>query len=100
MRFTFKLVQVNLSHMLCPAILDPFEGLNYRLWGTLHQMLLVPLLYKLFCISADFLFTKFPLTRVKPSLNSVLVNNIPKKNEVCEPLAASQGCENGRRYCN
>ncbi|KOC65216.1 Transmembrane protein 164 [Habropoda laboriosa] len=70
-------IQVNLSHMLCAAILDPFEGQNYRLWVLVHQALLCPLLCKLFCYGSDFFLTKFPPTKVKPSLECVL----PKKNK-------------------
>lgn len=33
--------------MLCPAILDPFEGSNYRLFAVVHQSMLCPLLCKL-----------------------------------------------------
>lgn len=45
--------QVNLNHMLCPAILDPFEGANFRLFAVVHQSMLCPLLCKLtshFCV--------------------------------------------------
>jgi len=45
---------VNLSHMLCAAILDPFEGQNYRIWATIHQAILCPTLCKLFCYGSDF----------------------------------------------
>ncbi|XP_014235600.1 transmembrane protein 164 [Trichogramma pretiosum] len=79
------LVQVNLSHMLCPAILDPFDGQNYRLWATTHQFLLIPILYKLFCISAQYLFTKFPLTRVNSEFSIIDVSAVKKSvdnNEV------------------
>ncbi|XP_076681371.1 transmembrane protein 164 [Andrena cerasifolii] len=71
-------IQVNLSHMLCAAVLDPFEGPNYRLWVLLHQAILCPLLSKLFCYASDFFLTKFPPTRVKSSLDCVL----PKKKQV------------------
>ncbi|XP_011693356.1 PREDICTED: transmembrane protein 164 [Wasmannia auropunctata] len=69
-------VQVNLSHMLCAAVLDPFEGQNYRIWAVTHQLILCPILCKLFCYGSNFFLTKFPLTRVKPSLECA----IPKKN--------------------
>lgn len=35
--------------MLCPAILDPFEGQNYRLFAVAHQSILCPLLCKIYC---------------------------------------------------
>ncbi|XP_032674047.1 transmembrane protein 164 [Odontomachus brunneus] len=68
-------VQVNLSHMLCAAVLDPFEGQNYRIWAVTHQSILCPIVCKLFCYGSNFFLTKFPLTRVKPSLECT----IPKK---------------------
>lgn len=55
--------------MLCPAVLDPFEGQHYRLWATTHQALLCPVLGKVFCLLANFFLTKFPVTKVKPSLD-------------------------------
>lgn len=66
--FFFQPVQVNLSHILCPAILDPFGSVNYRLYAIIHQGLLCPLLCKLFCTIAEYFITQFPLTRVKSSL--------------------------------
>lgn len=35
--------------MICPAVLDPFQGSNYRLNACFHQALLCPLLCKFFC---------------------------------------------------
>ncbi|XP_012226257.1 transmembrane protein 164 [Linepithema humile] len=69
-------VQVNLSHMLCAAVLDPFEGQNYRIWAVIHQSLLCPSLCKLFCYGSNFFLTKFPPTRVKQTLEAT----IPKEN--------------------
>lgn len=34
--------------MICPAILDPFQGASYRLVACMHQMLLCPIVSKLF----------------------------------------------------
>lgn len=69
-------VQVNLSHMLCAAVLDPFEGQNYRIWAVTHQSILCPTLSKLFSYGSNFFLTKFPPTRVKPTLECT----IPKEN--------------------
>lgn len=41
------LTGVNLNHMLCAAIADPFQGENYRVYAVIHQSILCPLLNKL-----------------------------------------------------
>lgn len=64
--------EINLNKMLCPASKDPFSGQNYRIWGTLHQMLLCPLACKLFIIGADYFITKCSFTKVKARLEDEL----------------------------
>ncbi|KAJ8680975.1 hypothetical protein QAD02_016762 [Eretmocerus hayati] len=92
------LTQVNLSHMLCPAVLDPFDGQNYRIWATCHQLLAIPTLYKLFCFGADFFLTRFSLTKVKSSINDVLREDEVDSKKVCSPkLFTSDDLKNGHR---
>ncbi|KAM8711984.1 hypothetical protein ACLKA7_012492 [Drosophila subpalustris] len=40
------LTGINLDHMLCAAMSDPFQGQNYRLFACCHQALLCPILSK------------------------------------------------------
>ncbi|EDV98178.1 transmembrane protein 164 [Drosophila grimshawi] len=40
------LTGINLDHMLCAAMSDPFQGQNYRLFACCHQAMLCPLLSK------------------------------------------------------
>ncbi|TPP63664.1 Transmembrane protein [Fasciola gigantica] len=40
---------INLNHMLCPAVTDPFEGPHYRLVAMVHQPALILILGK--CIT-------------------------------------------------
>lgn len=83
--------------MLCAAILDPFEGQNYRMWTFIHQGLLCPLLCKLFCYISDFFLTKFSLTKVKPTLECVfpIKNNFDDNEKLYEDTSG-----NGHTHVN
>lgn len=62
---------VNLNHMLCPAISDPFASRWYRAAAFFYNHLLVPLIGKFFVLFARFLnsisdtglLNPFPLPR-------------------------------------
>lgn len=66
----FQPSQVNLNHILCPTLLDPFYGQYYRIAAVTHQALLCPLVSKLYCIVSAFFLTKFGPTKVKKELGS------------------------------
>ncbi|XP_053965006.1 transmembrane protein 164 [Anastrepha ludens] len=59
---------INLSHMLCAALSDPFQGQNYRIAATMHEILLCPILNK----GTVIMFSKptpvFSAKKVKPGL--------------------------------
>ncbi|KAJ6632977.1 Transmembrane protein, partial [Pseudolycoriella hygida] len=42
--------QINLNHVLCPALSDPFQTTSYRLCAVVHEALLCTLLCKIYCI--------------------------------------------------
>ncbi|XP_058838964.1 uncharacterized protein LOC131694329 [Topomyia yanbarensis] len=48
--------QVNLNHMICPALKDPFDGPNYRSAAVIHEAVLCTILCKL----VTFLFSPLP----------------------------------------
>ncbi|XP_058466300.1 uncharacterized protein LOC131439382 isoform X2 [Malaya genurostris] len=48
--------QVNLNHMLCAALKDPFDGPNYRTMAVIHEAVLCTILCKL----VTFLFSPLP----------------------------------------
>jgi len=62
------LFNTNLNCMVCPAVSDPFHGPHYRTIAMIHQTLLIPLLGKSYALFADFMITKFPLTKIKHKL--------------------------------
>jgi len=77
-------LQANLSQVLCPAISDPFYGPNYRMWTIVHQAIFVPTFCKAYCATAKFFITKFPLTKVKSTLEHDLglITTVESKNGV------------------
>lgn len=77
--FTFfvqiQSAEVNLDHMICPAILDPFQGSNYRLSACLHQALLCPIISKVFA----YVFT--PATSSLTLETQTSANKLTSNNE-------------------
>lgn len=61
--------QANLNHMLCPAVLDPFYGPNYRMCALIHQAILCPAVCKAFCLICDFFSSKLSGTKTKKCLS-------------------------------
>lgn len=58
--------------MICPAMLDPFQGASYRLIAAGHQALLCPIIAKLL----GYLFT--PAASITSDGNSMLQSSTPK----------------------
>ncbi len=49
-QFLFQPTQINLNHVLCPALSDPFQTTNFRLCAVVHEALLCTLLCKIYYI--------------------------------------------------
>ncbi|KAL3282669.1 hypothetical protein HHI36_005844 [Cryptolaemus montrouzieri] len=57
--------EVNLNHMLCPAILDPFDSQFYRTCGLFHQAFLCPAMCKFVCLTAKIFSALFESVKSK-----------------------------------
>lgn len=76
--------------MICPAILDPFQGANYRLVAATHQALLCPIIAKLF----GYVFT--PLSNTPPKYD---VTTHESSSHV-QSVSHSQLCDIDKEFSN
>uniref|UniRef100_A0A182SZV8 Transmembrane protein 164 n=1 Tax=Anopheles maculatus TaxID=74869 RepID=A0A182SZV8_9DIPT len=77
-------VQVNLNHMLCPALKDPFEGSNYRIFAVFHEAILCTLLCKL----VTFLFSPLPSSIAN---HPTFKNGMPTDSSPIVPTTTTTG---------
>lgn len=82
---------VNLNHMICPAVLDPFQGGNYRLIACLHQAFLCSFVSK-------FLIYMFGQTigddNVNDDCNNKSTENIDDMGKCSMTLSSTQTNQN------
>lgn len=57
--------------MICPAILDPFQGANYRINACIHQAMLCPIVSKAF----GYLFSPRTASQLDEANNATIGKN-------------------------
>ena len=61
-----QLTHVNLNYILCPALVDPFNGPYYRTAAVFHQAACLLTLGKLYTLAVQLVFKLLPV--YKPPL--------------------------------
>ena len=61
-----QLTNVNLNYILCPALVDPFNGPYYRTAAVFHQASCLLTLGKLYTLAVKLVFKLLPV--YKPAL--------------------------------
>lgn len=74
--------------MICPAILDPFQGANYRLIACMHQMLLCPIVSKFF----GYMFTPASIETVssEKGVHAMKLENSASHRQKVEDIQSCQ----------
>lgn len=90
--------------MICPAILDPFQGSNYRLYACIHQAFLCPIVSKCFAYVFSPAISSKAVTQADNNPNSVQANNCHIKHsgkyngsnlDDLGEKSFGNGCDNG-----
>lgn len=84
---------VNLNHMICPAVLDPFQGGNYRLIACLHQAFLCPFVSK-------FLIYMFGQTIADDNVNDDCNNKSTESSTQTNQNVAGNSKYSGENHWN
>lgn len=75
--------------MICPAILDPFQGANYRINACIHQAMLCPIVSKAF----GYFFSPRTASQLDETNNAAAGES--NAMDKCRQLSESMNCSNG-----